>query len=94
MYKKKLTHPTDYRESQLLGEAMRENNVQAIRFFSARDQDNGINIAVFKSTSFDEKSPLEFQHWHCIANLHKVEFVHRDLLKRATMEFSQQEFFN
>ncbi len=92
-HKNKLIHPTDYQVPQELGDNMRENNVQAIRFFSARDKDSGINIAVFNSIAFDHKSPLEFQHWHCVANSQKVEFVQRDLPKQMIMEFDRQYFF-
>ena len=86
-YRKRLTHPTNYKISQKLGDRMRENNVQAIRCFSARDQGNGINIAVFDSAAFDQKSPLEFQHWHCAANHDRVEFLKQDLIKQSILKF-------
>ena len=93
-HKTKLTHFSNYELSQELGNRMRENGVQAIRCFSARDKDNGINIAVFNSTAFDQNSPLEFEHWHCIATSQRVEFVKRDLIKPIILKFHSIEFFN
>ncbi len=91
-YTKQLTHSTDYKVTQALGDEMRENNVQAVRFFSARDRHNGINIAVFNRLAFNQKSPLEFQHWHCAANRQRVEFLKQDLIKQSIVKFNKDYF--
>ena len=90
--KSRLIDPTDYKLTQELGDKMRDTNIQAFRFFSARDKDNGINIAVLNGLAFDQKKPLEFMHWHCIANLDQVEFVSQDILKQSQLKFTRNYF--
>lgn len=91
-HKASLTHPTDYTVTQMLGGKMREADIQAFRYFSARDKDNGINIAVLSSLAFDQKTPLASMHWHCIANLQQVEFVSQDILKQSQLKFTRNYF--
>ena len=87
-----LIHPTDYQFTQQLGDKLRDAKVQAFRFFSARDKDNGINIAVLNGLAFDQKTPLEFMHWHCNANMDQVEFVSQDILNQSQLEFTRDYF--
>ena len=91
-HKSKLTHSSSYKMTQELGRKMREEKIQAFRYFSARDKDNGVNIAVLSSKAFDQKKPLAFMHWHCIANLERVEFVSKDILNQSQLEFNRDYF--
>ena len=89
-HKAQLTHSSNYRLTQELGTQMRDHNVHAFRFFSARDKDNGINIAVFNAQAFDQNNPLAFEHWHSVSDINQVEFIKRDLLNQLSFRFTAQ----
>ena len=91
-HKSKLIHSTNYKPTQALGDKMRDATIQAFRYFSARDKDNGVNIAVLDSLAFDEKKPLAFMHWHCVANLEQVEFLNKDILNQSQLVFKSNYF--
>ena len=90
--KSRFIDSSDYRRTQELGTNMRDANIHAFRYFSARDKDNGINIAVLNGLAFEQKRPLESMHWHCIANLNQVEFLSQDILKRSQLKFTRNYF--
>ena len=90
--KSKLTHSSNYTLTQELGTKMRDENIQAFRFFSARDKDNGVNIAVLSAQAFDHDKPLTSMRWHCIANHDRVEFVNQDILNQTQLEFKRDYF--
>lgn len=60
-----LSHPTNYRPSQLLGRAMREAEVEAFEYVSARDPKQGLCIGLFFPSAFTQKQPKESSQWLC-----------------------------
>lgn len=74
-----LTSKVDYRASQQLGRAMRQDGVDFCRYFSSRDKEGGINIAVFNVASFSA-APYDERRWRCVVQLASVEFQRLDLL--------------
>ena len=47
-----LTNPGSYQETQTLGSEMRKANIEGFEFISARDENVGINLALFSPTAF------------------------------------------
>lgn len=55
--------PADYEACQTLADGARAAGVQAIRYRSARDVPDGINIALLTCAAFSVVAPLERQTW-------------------------------
>lgn len=77
-----LTHPSDYTNSQALGTAMRNAEIEAFEFRSARGPNPGINVALIHpqahaSTTIDDK-----REWLCRTETHSVTFSTRDAQRR------------
>lgn len=68
-----------YSATQPLGSAMREADVHAFVFASARDPEGGDNVGVFEPTAFGNTAPYDEQHFECHATLGRVEFTPRTL---------------
>ena len=59
-----ISSPTSYASSQALGAAMRSAGVEAFRYPSARDADNGVNFGAFAPSVFGNAKPKSFETWH------------------------------
>lgn len=62
-HRKTLTNPRDYHATQALGTAMRNANIEAFEFPSARCPDHGINVALFTCAAFASRKAREMQQW-------------------------------
>jgi hypothetical protein len=91
-YEAVLASPSEYRETQALGQAMRADGVEAIRYASARDLDGGNNVAVFVATAFARRQPRELETWHCSATREVVDFARRDYFDRVVHTFQRADF--
>jgi hypothetical protein len=69
-----LASPSDYRASQALGAAMRAAGIEAFEFVSARDQQTGINVALFTPRAFAKKEPVSQEAWLCELTGERVRF--------------------
>lgn len=58
-----LSSPSDYSASQAMGARMRTAGIEAFEFFSARDPDGGINVALFTPTAFASNTPVSPDPW-------------------------------
>jgi hypothetical protein len=87
-----IASPTDYRESQALGAAMRAEGVEAFRYPSARDTAGGLNVGVFVSSVFGAAKPRRFETWHCTATPERIEVVRRDFFEAIAFTFLRAEF--
>ena len=87
-----IASPSRYRATQALGAAMRADGVEMCRFPSARDQDAGVNVAVFVPGVFGRSAPQGFQHWRCSANRDMVEMTRRDFTTKESMVFARRVF--
>jgi len=76
-YKEIISSPVSYETSQILGSAMRKNNIEVFAFHSARDPKHGVNMALFTPIPFIQKKPdsKSFQSWQCIATTDLIEFI-------------------
>ena len=87
-----ISSPSDYRESQALGQAMREAGVGMFRWRSARDADGGINVGIFTPAVFGAAKPRGLETWHAAATRERVEFVRRDWADARVFVFPRAQF--
>ncbi len=87
-----ISSPTSYSSSQALGSAMREAGVEAFRYPSARDRDQGINVGVFIPGVFGRAKPQSFETWHCAASRERVDITQADYFKRDRFAFPRTQF--
>ena len=93
-YKDQISSPNIYEFSQFLGQKMRENDVDGFKFISARDIKQGINVGLFKISSFANKQPNSgsFQTWQCNTTKNAVEFIRMGSIHEEALIFSIQNF--
>lgn len=77
-YRFELTHPANYNDCQQLGSAMREADVQAFEYTSARDSAGGICVGLFSPEPFIQKKPKEKNQWLCELSVDEVVFKQID----------------
>jgi hypothetical protein len=87
-----LASPTNYAETQALGEAMRDASVEAFRYTSARDRRGGVNVGIFTPAVFGAARPRQFEAWHCTATRSRVECVRRDFFEATAFVFPREDF--
>lgn len=90
-YRDVIASPTEYRESQALGAAMRADGVEAFRYPSARAA-GGINVGVFMASVFGAAKPRQFETWHCTATRERIEVVRRDFFEAIAFTFHRSAF--
>lgn len=77
-YRDLISSPTQWKSSQSLGAAMRENEVHAFSYYSSRAQDLGSrNIGVFSCKGFGKRKPLAKIHFNAFSNRSTVEFLNK-----------------
>ena len=74
-YRTVISDPVGYDASQRLGEAMRDADVDAFSYISARDPGAGINIGVYKATAIKSRRPGSMQQWACTTRADSVSFI-------------------
>ncbi len=85
----------DYQFSQLLGSAMRNSQVEAFIFDSARCLSLGKNIAAFSPEVFEKKKNdyiFNQQTWSCLTNKRLVEFTQLSTNKNMRLVFKEEMF--
>ena len=82
----------DYAAAQQLGAEMRAASIEAFRYPSARDPDEGTHIALFAAGVFAVTRPQSAETWHCTATRARVEFVRRDLTTTIAFAFGRDVF--
>ena len=88
----RISSKTLYTDSQDLGLEMRSAGVEVSRYYSARDREDGVNIALFTPNGFSSKNPLTSQTWICSSSSSRTEFSRSDLLSRETRVFDRGDF--
>jgi hypothetical protein len=81
-----------YEASQRLGRDMRADGVEAFRYRSARDRQGGVNVALFTARAFGSRKPSVPETWNCVATTREVEFVKKDVFRRAAFVFPREDF--
>lgn len=93
-YTEIISSPISYHASQQLGNSMRQHDIEAFSYQSARDPKGGINVALFTPRAFKRKNPnaSSLQTWRCLATKEEVEFVEVSLTKNTTFSFPLSTF--
>ncbi len=80
-YRAEIASPTSYTVTQALGQAMRADRVEVVRYPSARDPRAGINVGVFTPGAFAARQPRRPETWICVASREAVEVSRYDLVR-------------
>jgi hypothetical protein len=92
-YRGRISSPTDYRTSQALGNAMREDGVEAFLYRSARALGGGTNLGIFSPDALVSRRPARQETWVCHATREGVDFIRADLAaSRTTVGFPRAHF--
>ncbi len=91
-YRERISSKGDYRDSQALGREMRDDGVQACRYFSARTIAPKANVVVFDPAAFGRRMPIREERWYCTLSSESVEFKRDDLLRTRTVTFPRAQF--
>ncbi|MDX2347052.1 MAG: RES family NAD+ phosphorylase [Legionella sp.] len=95
-YTANISSKTSYAESQLLGSEMREDNIHAFIFYSARTKQSSKNIAAYTASAFSKKQnqyTYNQQTWKCISNQSEVQIARTDGLGRENhLVFKQNDY--
>jgi len=73
-YQIELIDPVNYRQSQLLGTAMREAGVEAFEYASAREPTHGLCVGLFVPHAFACQRPADMSQWLCEVSAGEVAF--------------------
>lgn len=88
-HRAKLASPSDYGDTQALGSALRSAGADAIEFRSARDQEGGLNVALYTPAAFAEPRPSFREEWLCETAADRVSFRARGVLGVHTLPLEQ-----
>ena len=90
-YRAVIASPVSYDETQALGDDLREEGVEMLRYRSARDPEGGSNVGIFVPSVF-RGAPRALESWHCSSGAERVELARRDYFNRAFYAFSRDIF--
>lgn len=89
-YQPQLTHRESYTDSQQLGQRLREHNIGAFEYVSARCPEQGINVALFSPTCFRDTRPTHTQQVLCETEAAAVGFYLSD--QQDYYQFTLEQF--
>ena len=87
-YKKLLTHPSDYSQTQQLGADMRMADIQAFEYISARAADNALNVGIFTIDAIRQYKPKWTRNLICDTQALRVGFRFKESDASETFEFN------
>ncbi|MGQ3889561.1 RES family NAD+ phosphorylase [Legionella sp. CNM-1927-20] len=91
-YTNQISKKHNYEYSQLLGAKMRDEEIEAFFYFSARTHGKKKNIAAFVPSVFQLKNHQYInsqQNWRCFANRNLIEFTRVGVLGKKEFSFSR-----
>jgi len=91
-YRSKISSPSSYDASETLGREMRAAGVEAFRYSSARDAEDGVNVAAFAPSVFGKSKPKSFETWYCAASRERIDLTQGDYFKRRSFAFLRAQF--
>lgn len=86
-----LASPSDYIATQVLGQRMRDADIGAFHFKSARDLKGGVNAGVFQVGSIRSKLPQNMQQWLCATTGDEI-VLQQSRYRNNIFRFSFTEF--
>lgn len=87
----RISSPTRYAAAQRLGREMRDADVAAFLYSSARDPERGTNVGLFRPV-FSRRRPTVPQSWICTASRARVELRKKDVFRPARLAFARELF--
>jgi hypothetical protein len=91
-HRRAISSPTSYAAPQEAGRLLRRAGVQVLRFFSARDREDGLNLAFASPTVFGGKRPDALESWFLRVERSGVTLVSADLLTERRFHFPREQF--
>ncbi len=91
-HRRTIASRTHYDATQLLGQSMRADGAEMCRYPSARDQEGGVNMALFSPKAFTRKTPLASQSWRAVVEATCVEVRRLDLMYAGQFRFERAQF--
>jgi hypothetical protein len=91
-YRAKVSSPVSYESSQILGTEMRSAGVEAFRYSSARDTEDGVNVGVISPSAFGKSKPKAFETWYCAASHERVDLTRGDYMARRSFSYLRTQF--
>ena len=88
-FEDKLIDPGRYDATQLLGQNMREDGIEAFEYVSARDPARGLNIGLFTPQAFSSPRPTSQQTWLCDTREDEISFYSKE---EGTFRFERGHF--
>lgn len=77
-YEASLMHKSSYQQTQSLGTMMRESNIEAFEYTSARDKNKGLNVGLFSPAAFSQNKESSVMSVLCSTQDQGVEFLDDD----------------
>jgi hypothetical protein len=87
-----ITSRTSYVETQRLGTAMRDADVEAFLYPSARDHEPGTNVGVFSPRAFAARRPSAPTAWVCHLSRGVAEISEKGVFERRRYRFERDQF--
>ncbi|MES9902017.1 MAG: RES family NAD+ phosphorylase [Sedimenticola sp.] len=87
-YNDTLRDPVHYTATQTLGSAMREKDVKGFEYRSTRDQDGGINIALYDANPLTCSKPINEKP--CLGQVGETEVIFS--IERKITQFTLEQF--
>lgn len=84
-----IAHPQHYINSQLLGTAMRNSNIEVFEYPSARESHHATCVGLFSPNHFNQHSPSFRQQWFCDVTANDVIFKALEDSRIIQFELSQ-----
>lgn len=91
-YSEIISSRTSYAETQRLGTAMREADIEAFLYPSARDPERGTNVGVFSPRAFASERPSAPTAWVCHLGKDAVEISEKGVFERRRVRFERRQF--
>ncbi|MCF6776419.1 RES family NAD+ phosphorylase [Thiotrichales bacterium 19X7-9] len=88
-YQDKLCHISDFTFTQEFGHLLRTKGIDCFLYTSARDSNNGLNIALFNPTPFQSYQPTSMSEWYSQVNSDIVQFQNIRLNTIYTFNINQ-----
>lgn len=80
--------PNRYEACQDLADVVREKGIQAIRYRSVRDPQQGMNIALFSPQAVSSREPTATQTWKIFLSANAAQVFHEGTKKSLEFKFS------
>lgn len=93
-FRENISSPEHYQYSRPLGKHLRENNVEAFLYYSARRKGDFMNLGVFCPRAFKNKKPKKNSEkiWNCLTTHNTVEFTLNTFQEKKNLCYYRDDF--